>query len=246
MSDPAIKALSPERRSTTSPISSSGTGHVRQLPVHALPSPLPGAGPERRGEPYAQSNAGSPTAPPTPRWSTTATGLSPGRSTDRLRRCPASITARSTSPPPNDSPTTGSPASRSSLVVADTAWQRSPCAEPSSSLRRPAADWSRATPTTLAVCGRRTRHSSTTALARCTSARASPATDRPKARATASWCARWRRARAADRGDLRTLYRRDASPRSASGRRRGGFGVRDSNGHEYPARGGSAPDGSYA
>ena len=124
------------------------------------------------------------TASPTRRWSTTATWPSPGRSTARPTSCPRSTTARSTSPPPSASRTTGSRASRSSGTIAVRGWRRSPCAGPWSSSRRPAAAWSRATPTTPAASGRRTRPSSTTAPARCTSARGSPTTG-PRARATA-------------------------------------------------------------
>jgi hypothetical protein len=52
------------------------------------------------------------------------------RHTAPLRSSPASTTARSTSPPPSDCPTTGSPASRSRRSTAARAWRRSPCAEP--------------------------------------------------------------------------------------------------------------------
>ena len=86
---------------------------VRQLLVHEVPSRLRGEGPDRRGTGRSR-NVWWPTGSRTRRWSTTATGPSPGRSTDHPRSCRTSSTARSTSPPPSDCPTTGSPASWSS------------------------------------------------------------------------------------------------------------------------------------
>lgn len=49
-----------------------------------------------------------------------------------LEELPNISTARSTWPLPSDCPTTGSPASRSSVAYEVRAWRRSPCAEPSS------------------------------------------------------------------------------------------------------------------
>ena len=131
MPDVTIKSLTPQTFDDFAALVERNKGMLRQLLVHVVSIPMTAsrAAPAEDNRAFKKRRVDEGIAHAALVYDGDLV-IASGRSTAHRRSYPASITARSTSPPRRDCPTTGSPASRSTRSTAARAWRRSPCVEP--------------------------------------------------------------------------------------------------------------------